>query len=39
MSDPPTLFAPASGFGRAAIAVIRVSGPAAGAVLTALAGP
>lgn len=34
-----TLFAPASGFGRAAVAVIRVSGPAAGAALAALAGP
>ncbi|WP_375466212.1 tRNA uridine-5-carboxymethylaminomethyl(34) synthesis GTPase MnmE, partial [uncultured Methylobacterium sp.] len=33
-----TLFAPASGFGRAAIAVIRVSGPAAAALVTALAG-
>ncbi|GJE36380.1 tRNA uridine-5-carboxymethylaminomethyl(34) synthesis GTPase MnmE [Methylobacterium persicinum] len=34
-----TLFAPASGFGRATVAVIRVSGPAAGAVLEALCGP
>lgn len=33
-----TLFAPASGFGRAAVAVLRVSGPEAGAVLAALAG-
>ncbi|MEH3118449.1 MAG: tRNA uridine-5-carboxymethylaminomethyl(34) synthesis GTPase MnmE [Methylorubrum populi] len=33
-----TIFAPASGFGRAAVAVVRVSGPAAGAVLDALAG-
>ena len=33
-----TLFAPASGFGRAAVSVIRVSGPAAGQVLVALAG-
>ena len=39
MSDSSTLFAPASGFGRAAIAVIRISGPAAGSVLVALAGP
>ena len=38
MTDPTTLFAPASGFGRAAIAVIRISGPAAGAVLAALGG-
>ena len=33
-----TLFAPASGFGRAAVAVLRVSGPEAGAVLAALGG-
>ncbi len=33
-----TLFAPASGFGRAAVAVLRISGPEAGAALTALAG-
>ena len=33
-----TLFAPASGFGRAAVAVIRISGPAAKAVLTAMGG-
>lgn len=33
-----TLFAPASGFGRAAVAVLRVSGPEASAVLAALAG-
>ncbi|MCJ2012824.1 tRNA uridine-5-carboxymethylaminomethyl(34) synthesis GTPase MnmE [Methylobacterium sp. J-076] len=41
MGDAPadTLFAPASGFGRAAVAVIRLSGPAAGAVLAALGGP
>ena len=35
---PDTVFAPASGFGRAAIAVIRISGPASAALLTALAG-
>jgi len=34
-----TLFAPASGFGRAAVAVIRISGPEAGPVLAALGGP
>ncbi|GJD33564.1 tRNA uridine-5-carboxymethylaminomethyl(34) synthesis GTPase MnmE [Methylobacterium aerolatum] len=33
-----TLFAPATGFGRAAVAVIRVSGPQAGAALMALGG-
>lgn len=38
MTDASTLFAPASGFGRAAIAVIRISGPAAGALLAALGG-
>ena len=38
MSDSSTLFAPASGFGRAAVAVIRISGPAAGSVLVALGG-
>lgn len=39
MTDTSTIFAPASGFGRAAIAVIRISGPAAGSVLEHLAGP
>lgn len=33
-----TLFAPASGFGRAAVAVLRISGPRAGEALIALAG-
>lgn len=33
-----TIFAPASGFGRAAVAVVRISGPAAGAALDRLAG-
>jgi len=33
-----TVFAPASGFGRAAIAVIRISGPASSALTAALAG-
>ena len=36
--DQDTLFAPASGFGRAAVAVIRLSGPAARAVLEGLGG-
>ena len=39
MSDQSTIFAPASGFGRAAVAVIRLSGPACAEALTALAGP
>ena len=34
-----TVFAPASGFGRAAVAVVRLSGPASGAILAAMAGP
>ncbi|GJE49505.1 tRNA modification GTPase MnmE [Methylobacterium tardum] len=38
MTDTDTLFAPASGFGRAAVAVLRISGPAAGDVVMALAG-
>jgi tRNA modification GTPase len=33
-----TIFAAASGFGRAAVAIIRISGPATGAILEALAG-
>ncbi len=33
-----TLFAPATGFGRAAVTVVRISGPAAGAALDTLAG-
>ncbi|WP_018262191.1 tRNA uridine-5-carboxymethylaminomethyl(34) synthesis GTPase MnmE [Methylobacterium sp. WSM2598] len=33
-----TIFAPASGFGRAAVAVIRISGPGAASCLTALTG-
>ena len=37
--EPDTVFAPASGLGRAAIAVIRLSGPRCGAVLERLAGP
>lgn len=38
MIETDTLFAPASGFGRAAVAVLRVSGPAAREVILALAG-
>ncbi|MCJ2072694.1 tRNA uridine-5-carboxymethylaminomethyl(34) synthesis GTPase MnmE [Methylobacterium sp. J-030] len=38
MIDAETLFAPASGFGRAAVAVIRLSGPGARDVVTALGG-
>jgi tRNA modification GTPase len=33
-----TIFAPASGFGRAAVAVVRISGPASGCALDLLAG-
>ncbi|KQT46434.1 tRNA modification GTPase MnmE [Methylobacterium sp. Leaf456] len=33
-----TIFAPATGFGRAAVSVVRISGPAAGPALDALAG-
>lgn len=33
-----TIFAAASGFGRAAVAIIRISGPATGAILKSLAG-
>lgn len=39
MSDQSTIFAPASGFGRAAVAVIRLSGPGCAGVLEALAAP
>src|ERR1700690_3377373 len=38
MSDRPTIFALSSGRGPAAIAVIRISGPRAGAALKALSG-
>lgn len=38
MNATETLFAPASGFGRAAVAVIRISGPAARDVLVTLGG-
>lgn len=37
--DPLTIFAPASGFGRAAVAVIRISGPRSRDLLEALAPP
>jgi tRNA modification GTPase len=38
MDDQSTIFAPASGFGRAAVAVIRLSGPACAGLLSALGG-
>ncbi|WP_019906323.1 tRNA uridine-5-carboxymethylaminomethyl(34) synthesis GTPase MnmE [Methylobacterium sp. 77] len=37
MSDGSTIFAPASGFGRAAVAVIRISGPESGPLIVRLA--
>src|SRR5262245_33009396 len=39
MLAPPTIFALSSGHGRAGVAVIRISGPAAGAVLDRIAAP
>ena len=39
MSGPGSIFALSSAPGRAGVAVVRVSGPLAGAALTALAGP
>jgi len=39
MPAQPTIYALSSGHGRAGVAVIRVSGPAAGAVLDAMAAP
>ncbi len=36
--DNPTIYAPASGMGRAGVAIIRVSGPRADAALAAVAG-
>ncbi|GJE43082.1 tRNA uridine-5-carboxymethylaminomethyl(34) synthesis GTPase MnmE [Methylobacterium soli] len=39
MTTQTTIFAPASGFGRAAISVIRISGPACAPLLAALGGP
>jgi tRNA modification GTPase len=38
VTEDATIFAPASGSGKAAVAVIRLSGPASGAVLRAVAG-
>ncbi|MCC0807124.1 tRNA uridine-5-carboxymethylaminomethyl(34) synthesis GTPase MnmE [Methylobacterium sp. W2] len=38
MSDGTTIFAPASGFGRAAVAVIRISGPASASLVETMAG-
>lgn len=38
MSDGTTIFAPASGFGRAAVAVIRISGPASASLIETIAG-
>ncbi len=38
MRSDDTIFAPASGFGRAAVSVIRISGPATASILDALAG-
>ncbi|HEX9463044.1 MAG TPA: tRNA uridine-5-carboxymethylaminomethyl(34) synthesis GTPase MnmE [Alphaproteobacteria bacterium] len=37
-TDRPTIFAPSTAAGRAAVAVLRISGPRAGAALTALTG-
>ncbi|MHC2017444.1 tRNA uridine-5-carboxymethylaminomethyl(34) synthesis GTPase MnmE [Methylobacterium sp. CM6247] len=37
MNDGTTIFAPASGFGRAAVAVIRISGPATADLVTSVA--
>jgi tRNA modification GTPase len=39
MAEHPTIFALSSGHGRAGVAVIRVSGPAAGLALDRMAGP
>ncbi|MEE8534803.1 MAG: tRNA uridine-5-carboxymethylaminomethyl(34) synthesis GTPase MnmE, partial [Kiloniellales bacterium] len=39
MADQDTIFAPSTPPGRAGIAVVRVSGPRAGAALRALGGP
>ncbi|HYF56871.1 MAG TPA: tRNA uridine-5-carboxymethylaminomethyl(34) synthesis GTPase MnmE [Salinarimonas sp.] len=39
MPSTDTIFAPASGFGRAAVAVIRISGPGTRFVLETIAGP
>jgi tRNA modification GTPase len=39
MADQPTIFALSSGHGRAGVAVIRISGPAAGVALDRMAAP
>ena len=39
MAEPATIFALSSGHGRAGVAVIRISGPAAGSVLDKMAAP
>ena len=39
MAEPATIFALSSGHGRASVAVIRISGPAAGSVLDKMAAP
>ncbi|KQP50654.1 tRNA modification GTPase MnmE [Methylobacterium sp. Leaf111] len=39
MTETPTLYAPATGPGRSAVSVIRISGPASAAVIRTLAGP
>src|SRR5262249_60361020 len=39
MAEQATIFALSSGHGRAGVAVIRISGPAAGGVLDKMAGP
>jgi tRNA modification GTPase len=39
MPDPSTIYAVSSGHGRAGVAVIRISGPAAGRILDAMAAP
>ncbi|MFH6785334.1 MULTISPECIES: tRNA uridine-5-carboxymethylaminomethyl(34) synthesis GTPase MnmE [Methylobacterium] len=38
MHSPDTIFAPATGYGRTAVAVLRISGPQAGPALSALIG-
>src|SRR3712207_3311658 len=38
LSSPDTIFAVASGFGRAAVAVVRISGPQTRSVLEMIAG-
>ncbi|TVR09082.1 MAG: tRNA uridine-5-carboxymethylaminomethyl(34) synthesis GTPase MnmE [Salinarimonadaceae bacterium] len=38
LSSPDTIYAPASGFGRAAVCVVRISGPRASDILVRMAG-